>query len=91
MSQADLAQSLAALHAEIDQLEAADVAVKEKLLALIDDIEKQVQAPSGQLSSSSQPQATQRLPELIEQFELEHPQITNSLNRLLTTLSGMGI
>ncbi len=91
MSQADLAQSLAALHAEIDKLEATDTAVKEKLLALIGDIEKQMQAPDGQLTTSSQPKATQKLPELIEQFELEHPQITNSLNRLLTTLSGMGI
>ncbi len=91
MSQADLAQSLAALHAEIDKLEATDIAVKEKLLVLIDDIEKQMQVPDGQMTSRSQPKVTQKLPELIEQFELEHPQITNSLNRLLTTLSGMGI
>lgn len=91
MSQADLAQSLAALHTEIDKLEATDSAVKEKLLALIDDVEKQMQAADDPLSGSSEPKATQKLPELIEQFELEHPQITNSLNRLLTTLSGMGI
>lgn len=91
MSQADLAQSLAALHTEIDKLEATDSAVKEKLLALIDDVEKQMQAADDPLSVSSEPKATQKLPELIEQFELEHPQITNSLNRLLTTLSGMGI
>ena len=91
MSQADLAQSLAALHTEIDKLEATDSAVKEKLLALIDDVEKQMQAADDPLSGGSEPKATQKLPELIEQFELEHPQITNSLNRLLTTLSGMGV
>ncbi|MGD1863593.1 MAG: DUF4404 family protein [Phormidesmis sp.] len=31
------------------------------------------------------------MPTLIEQFEAEHPKVTDTLSRLLNTLSGMGI
>lgn len=88
MSKEDVNKSLEALHAEIDKLETPDATVKEKLLSLIDDVEKQLHNPD---SAAHKGAATQKLPSLIEQFESDHPQVTDTLGRLLTTLSGMGI
>jgi Domain of unknown function (DUF4404) len=88
MSKEDVNKSLEALHAEIDKLETPDATVKEKLLSLIDDIEKQLQNPD---STDHKGVAATKLPSLIEQFESDHPQVTDTLGRLLTTLSGMGI
>ncbi len=88
MSTADLNQSLEALHVEIGKLDTPDAAVKEKLLSLIDDVEKQLQNPN---SPEHKETAVNKLPTLIEQFESDHPQVTATLGRLLTTLSGMGI
>ncbi len=88
MSTADINKSLEALHAEIGKLDTPDAAVKEKLLSLIDDVEKQLQNPD---SAEHKGTAVKKLPTLIEQFERDHPQVTDTLGRLLTTLSGMGI
>ena len=66
MSIEDVNQSLEALHAEIDRLETTDAAVKSKLLALISDVEKQLQNPQ---SSDHKNANLQTLPTLIEQFE----------------------
>jgi hypothetical protein len=88
MSKEDISKSLEALHTEIGKLETPDAAVKEKLLSLIDDVEKQLQNPD---STEHKGRAVNKLPSLIEQFESDHPQVTDTLGRLLTTLSGMGI
>jgi HEAT repeat protein len=88
MSKEDVNKSLEALHIEIDKLETPDATVKEKLLSLINDIEKQLQNPD---SADHKGAAVAKLPTLIEQFESDHPQLTGTLGRLLTTLSGMGV
>ncbi|MGB7250358.1 MAG: DUF4404 family protein [Phormidesmis sp.] len=86
MSQEDVNKSLESLHTEI--LNTPDETIKARLLSLIEDVEKQMQNPPG---SQHQGEAVDNLPSLIEQFEVEHPQVTDTLSRLLTTLSGMGI
>ena len=88
MSNEEIGKSIEALHAEIEQLDTPDTAVKEKLLSLIEGMEKQLQDPD---SPEHKEATTQQLPGLIEQFEADHPQVTATLSRLLTTLSGMGI
>ncbi len=88
MSKEEIGKSIAALHAEIEQLDTPDAAVKEKLLTLIEGMEKQLQDPE---SPEHKTATAQQLPGLIEQFEADHPQVTATLSRLLTTLSGMGI
>lgn len=90
MSKADINQSIEALRAELDQIATTDLAAKDKLLALITDVERQVQAPD-QGSDNERKATLQQLPALIEQFEADHPKVTNTLGRLLNTLSGMGI
>ncbi|NJM96694.1 MAG: DUF4404 family protein [Phormidesmis sp. RL_2_1] len=88
MTQEDVNKSLEALHAEIGKLETPDATVKAKLLALIDDVERQLQNPDNLQHKAT---TAQKLPSLIEQFESDHPQVTETLGRLLNTLSGMGI
>ncbi|MGC1307876.1 MAG: DUF4404 family protein [Phormidesmis sp.] len=92
MSKEAVNQAIEALHAEINQLDTPDVTIKEKLLLLIGDVEKQMQSPdSPAYKPEHKDVATQQLPALIEQFEADHPKVTNTLGRLLNTLSGMGI
>ena len=88
MSQEEIGKSIQALHTEIDQLSDTDVTVKEKLLALIHEVEAQLENPQA---SETHAKTVQRLPNLIEQFEAEHPKVTANLSRLLNTLSGMGV
>jgi len=88
MSKEAVNQSIEALHAEINQLNTPNSDVKEKLLSLIGEVEKQMQNPENAAHKDANLQA---LPTLIEQFEAEHPQVTETLSRLLNTLSGMGI
>ncbi|MEL6601881.1 MAG: DUF4404 family protein [Cyanobacteria bacterium J06614_10] len=88
MSKEDIRQSIAALHAEIDRLDTPDTTVKEKLVSLIESVEKQLQEPENAGHKAS---ALNSLPNLIEQLEADHPKVTDTLGRLLTTLSGMGV
>lgn len=88
MSQEEVSQSIEALHAEIDRLDTPDSAVREKLLALINDVEKQMQDPK---SAEHKEANLQTLPALIEQFESDHPKVTTTLGKLLNTLSSLGI
>jgi len=88
MSQEEVGKSIQALHAEISQLSSTDVAVKEKLLALIRDVETQMEDPQNK---ETRDKTVEHLPTLIEQFEVEHPKVTANLSRLLNTLSSIGI
>ncbi|MGB3767726.1 MAG: DUF4404 family protein [Phormidesmis sp.] len=88
MSQEEVGKSIQALQAEINQLSSTDVAVKEKLLALIHDVETQMEDPQNK---ETRDKTVERLPTLIEQFEVEHPKVTANLSRLLNTLSSIGI
>lgn len=86
MSKEDLRRSLDALQTELSQI--SDPAVKDRIAHLIEDIESQINEPETPEHGKN---AQQRLPGLIEQFEADHPRMTESLNRLMVTLSGMGI
>ncbi|MGI8934079.1 DUF4404 family protein [Leptolyngbya sp. BC1307] len=88
MSNEEINQSIEALHTEISQLNTTDKAVKDRLLSLVTDLEDQIQNPD---SPERRKTTAQGLPTLIEQFESDHPRVTDTLSRLLTTLSGMGI
>ncbi len=85
MSDERIRQSIEALRAEIDRLGVGDEDARERLDALIADLERQL----GQ--SASTPDLDRSVQEMIEQFEVEHPRITGVLNDLMVTLSGMGI
>ena len=88
MSKEEVNQSIAALHAEIDQLETSDAEVKTKLLSLIETVEKRLQEPEESAHKNTN---LNTLSSLIEQFESDHPKMTETLSRLLNTLSSMGV
>jgi hypothetical protein len=88
MNRADLRKSVDALHAELDQIATLDPTAKDRMAHLIEDIERQIEDPETLEHGQN---AKQKLPTLIEQFEADHPNVTENLNRLLLTLSGMGI
>ena len=88
MSQEEIGKSIKALHAEIDRLSDTDVSAKEKLLALVHEVEAQMEKPQDKETHAK---TVQGLPTLIEQFEADHPKVTDSLGRLLNTLSSIGV
>ena len=86
MSKEDLRRSLDTLQTELAQI--TDPAIKDRIAHLIEDIERQINEPETPEHGKN---AQQKLPGVIEQFEAEHPKITENLNRLMVTLSSMGI
>lgn len=88
MSKEDILKSLQVLRTELANLESADPQASGRLTRLIQDIERQVDNPQ---SKEHRETLVQNLPVLIEQFEVDHPQMTDTLNQILVTLSGMGI
>lgn len=88
MSKEELRQSLDALHTELNQVTTIDAAIKGRMEHLIEDIERQLEEPDSLEHGRN---AQQKLPTLIEQFEADHPKLTERLNGLMVTLSGMGV
>ena len=86
MSSSEIENSIASLRSEVAKLSESDVDVKTKLLALIEDMERHVES-----ASSPSSEASRDVTALIEQFESDHPKVTNALGELLTTLSSMGV
>jgi biopolymer transport protein ExbB/TolQ len=81
-----LNEALQALRDEIDNLN-TDESRKQSLNALADQVEQQFDD-----SSNSENQGLiESLEETISEFEVEHPALTSIINRLLVTLSNMGI
>lgn len=87
MSKEELQKSLSALHAQVEKLDTADPAVKARVEALVGDIERQIESPDDTEDAG----VIGRLQSAIEHFEVEHPQLTGVLNRIMMTLSDMGI
>ena len=88
MSKNSAHQSLSALQQEISQLDINDPAVKARVDQLLADIEQQVDNPENQDQHQT---LTDQLNLAIEQFEVEHPQLTGILNRVMVALGNMGI
>ena len=88
MSQADLEQSLAALRAELEAIDATQSDVRVRLEPLIGELEHAVGTLNEPAADSS---LSERLGAHIESFEVEHPRVTNILNDIMVTLSNLGI
>lgn len=88
MSREQLEHALDRLRAELDVLERSPGADKDRLRALIDEVEGQLDAiESGDDDAS----LVDSIKAQVEQFEVEHPRVTNILNDIMVTLSNMGI
>lgn len=73
-------EAVAALKVELEKMPPSDHRVR--LEALVQRLESEVEADSG-LSTE--------VYGVVEQFEVEHPQLVQVLNRVAVTLSDMGI
>lgn len=92
-----LRETLATLHAELDTVESADPAVRELLVAALQDIAAKldraaatlpaepVPADAGTGATSEQLAATARL------FEVEHPTLAATLRSVVDALARAGI
>ena len=83
MSQEPLQESIESLKAEIEKLKATDVETKARIEALVQDVENQAGEQNHGIIDNVQ--------HLIETLEVEHPRITSLLNRMMMSLSNMGI
>lgn len=84
----ELHKSLEALQTELDKLEGSDEEIRDRAARLIVDIERQLENPEDTEQKDS---LLEKIPKLIDQFEVEHPRITGIMNRIMMTLSDMGI
>lgn len=87
MSKEELHHSLKALQQELDKLEESNEEIRDRATRLIVDIENQLDTSNNDEDDS----LIDRIQKLIEQFEVEHPRITGIMNRIMMTLSDMGI
>ncbi|MGV3526076.1 MAG: DUF4404 family protein [Candidatus Sericytochromatia bacterium] len=84
MSTSSLSQALIALRAQLAELHLS-AAERSRLENLVGQIESEISADPATASAHAE------LPSLIERFEVEHPTLTQALNRVMVSLSNMGI
>ncbi|WP_370979308.1 DUF4404 family protein [Agaribacterium sp. ZY112] len=82
-----LGQDLKELQEELSCLQAAEQHVQHKIDHLIDELNHELEHPSN----IPEDHDLRDLPKMLQRFETEHPELTDSVNRVLVTLSNMGI
>jgi hypothetical protein len=87
MSKEKLTEILNNLRQELENTDLKDVDIRNKLHSLVEDLD-------SQLKNNDNPDIddfTENISNMIEQFEIEHPGITELLSKLSIGLSNMGI
>jgi hypothetical protein len=88
MNDREIAQAIADLRSQIDQLDESDTATGERLRDLVDRLEHQLGAAElGQHQSH----LVDDIKDAITEFEVEHPRMTGILNDIMVALSNLGI
>jgi hypothetical protein len=87
--QNNLRELLEKLHNELEQIDAADEAERERLRHLDADIRSLLERSSEE-NLADEPML-ERLQDSIEHFETSHPQLTMMLSQMMTILSNAGI
>ena len=90
MSHEDLQQLITELKAEIDALGENDQAARERLAALVADLERRLEDPQD-ADLESHDAFMDGIRETVERFEVEHPRATGVLNNIMVALGSMGI
>ena len=68
-----------------EKVNAADSQVQAKLAPVVEKIEKRVNNPE------TEPEVSGTIADTIDEFEVEHPEVTSVLNNILHLLSNLGI
>lgn len=87
MNAQELGKQLKLLQDELACLRAAEQHIQDKIDGLLSDLEQELNSPS----EDEHPTDLTDLPQLLRKFETEHPELTDSINRVLVTLGNMGI
>jgi len=88
MDNQELRKLLEQLHSEIEQTESMDEKGRELLNDLSTDIRELLARSEGEHTQTS---VLERLGDSISYLEVTHPTLTNTLARILETLSNAGI
>lgn len=88
MSRDELQQALAKLRDELDALGPEHAHTRERLETLVSEVESELAALDAEADHES---VIESMKTRLEQFEVEHPRITNILNDIMVTLSNLGI
>ena len=93
MSDAELRETLAELHGQLEEAEPLDAGLREELRRAVADI--QAHLGSGADATSEEAAGggslASRLSEIVERFEGNHPRIAESVNRVILGLAELGI
>jgi hypothetical protein len=88
MSKQELKDSLGALRRELAELGPEAAAARDRLTALADEMETELEALETPADHAS---LLDKVQQQVEAFEVEHPRVTNILNDIMVTLSNLGI
>jgi hypothetical protein len=94
MANEELAQSLDRLKQQLSHGPQLDEATLHSLRVLLDDIQRVCANPEPAAPDEVEVEErslNQRLQDVIEDFELRHPQLTSTLSQIADRLSDMGI
>jgi hypothetical protein len=90
MNNDELRTLVGQLKAEIDVLAPADEEARERLGALVDDLERRLDDPQD-TALPEHDDFMDGLKETVERFEVEHPRATGIINNIMVMLGNMGI
>ena len=88
MSKKKVFEHIADLLREIEALDDCDESTRERLARLTAEIRMTVDAGSA---SSDWGDVARKVKDQVEHFEFAHPVLTSTVDRIMNTLSGMGI
>ena len=89
MNEEKLYTALENLRTEIAKLSDNERDMREQLMRVVEDLERQLQAPDKLIApiGTEEGTLTETLEKSIEQFEVDHPRVTEALNRIMSALS----
>jgi hypothetical protein len=90
MDEQELRKLLEQLHNEIEQTQTVDEKGRELLQDLGSDI-RELLARSGQDNIEARPSMLKRMEDSVSYLEVTHPTLTNTLSKILESLSNAGI
>ena len=90
MPKAQLNERIQELLSELEQVEAADQAARERLTSVLSDIREAI-AEGGEETSDENESLLERLNEATRHFEESHPTLTAMVGRVAESLSNLGI
>ncbi len=88
MSITELSKQLKLLQDELACLRAAEQHIQDKIDSTLAQLNTELEKPEQERDEHHD---LADLPHILRRFEAEHPELTDSINRVMVTLSNMGI